>query len=158
MATIADLLTNTQKSDIIERSLNIGDVYRMKLTEEEGITPKAPEDSSRNKYFIIVGKDNVGNAIGFVVINSDINTKLPSTIKDLQYPISVSKYTFLKKNSFVNCGDLKVIKKEKFSSLFDYSKKQGMIQADDMEYIIGALQTSTIIEPKLLKRFGLGTK
>lgn len=155
MATIGESLTDIQKENILENSLEIGDVYRLKLTEEEGITPKNPEDNSRNKFLIIIGKDKEGNAIGFVVINSNINSKLPDKIKDLHYPIQASKYSFLKKNSFVNCASLKIIKKETFSNLFDYSKRKGKINTDDMECIIGALCSSPIVEPKLLKRFGL---
>lgn len=155
MVTIGDLLTATQKSDIIEKSLEIGDVYRMKLTKEEEVTPKAPEDKSRNKYFIIIGKDGEGNAIGFVLINSNINPDLSQVIKDLHYPIKSTKYSFLKKNSFVNCAELKIIGKEKFSSLFDDSKCKGKIELDDIACIIGALQSSPLIKPKQLKRFGL---
>lgn len=155
MATIGDLLTNAQKGDIIEKSLEIGDVYRMKLTKEEGVISKDPEDDSRNKYFIIIGKDIEGNAIGFVLINSNINPDLSPIIKDLHYPIKSTKYSFLKKNSFVNCAELKTIEKVKFSSLFDDSKGKGKIDQDDIECIIGALQSSILIKPKQLKRFGL---
>lgn len=155
MTTIGDLLTVAQKGNLIEKSLEIGDVYRMKLTKEEGVIPKGPEDDSRNKYFIIIGKDNKGNVIGFVLINSSINPDLPQIIKDLHYPIKSTKYSFLKKNSFVNCAELKTIEKEKFSSLFDSSKSKGVIEQDDIDCIIGALQSSPLIKPKQLKRFGL---
>lgn len=155
MATIGDLLTNAQKGDIIEKSLEVGDVYRMKLTKEEGVIPKDPMDDSRNKYFIIIGKDIEGNAIGFVLINSNINSDLQQIIKDLHYPIQSTKYSFLKKNRFVDCSKLKTIEKAKFSSLFDGSKSKGKIEHDDLEYIIGTLQSSPLIKPKQLKRFGL---
>lgn len=155
MATIGDLLTNAQKGDIIEKGLEVGDVYRMILTVEEGVTPKNPEDDGRNKLFIIIGKDSEGNAIGFVLINSNINPNLSQEIKDLHYPINSKKYSFLKKNSFVNCANLKTIEKEKFSSLFDDSKSKGKISQDDLECIIGALQSSPLSKPKQLKRFGL---
>lgn len=157
MTTIGELLTDTQKGTILENSIEIGDVYRLKLTEEEGITPKNPQDDSRNKLLIIVGKDNEGNAIGFVVINSHINPKLSEEIRVLHYPIHASKYSFLMKNSFVDCASLKIIKKGKFSNLFDYSKCKGKMETDDMDCIIGALRSSPIVEPKLLKRFGLSS-
>lgn len=158
MVIIKELLTAIEKRNIIEKSLEIGDVYRLKLTKEEGVTPKNSNDDGRNKYFIIVGKDIAGNTIGFVLINSNINPHLNQTIKDLHYPINTSKYPFLKKNSFVNCAELKIIEKEKFFKLFDGSKSKGKIQEEDMSYIIGALQASPLIEPNLLKRFGLSNK
>lgn len=155
MASIGEMLTPEKKGDIIEKSLRIGDVYRMKLTQEEGISPKNKDDNSRNKFFIVIGKDNDGNAIGFVVINSNINPNLQQVIKDLYYPISASKYSFLSKDSFVNCANLKEIEKNKFSTKFDSSKNKGCICEDDLDLIIEAVRSSPLIPPKTLKRFGL---
>ena len=46
----------------------------MRLTPKEGIIPKNKGDNDRDKYFIIVGKTANNALIGFVVINSNINT------------------------------------------------------------------------------------
>lgn len=155
MTTIGDLLSDDQKQTLINDSVEVGNVYRMKLGPEENVTPKNPDDDSRNKYFIIVGKDRDGNALGFVLINSSINANLPDPIKDLHYPVSPSKYPFLVKTSFIDCSDLKTINKDKFDSIFDSSKEKGQIKEDDLELIISTLQSSPKVTPKQLKRFGL---
>lgn len=155
MGTLGDLLGDAQKGKIVGEHLNVGDVYRMPLTEEEGITPKNSGDDSRNKYFVIIGKDDVGNYIGFVVINSAINPKLPAHIKEYHYPIKSQKHPFLRKDSFVNCSAIMKIDKAKFSTLFTTNSHQGSIDPNDLECIIGAIRTNDNIPPKLLKQFGL---
>lgn len=155
MAAIGDLLSKNLIKTLINSSIKVGNVYRMKLGKEEKITPKNPQDDSRNKYFIIVGKDKAGNALGFVLINTNINVNLPDSIKDLHYPISPSKYPFLETKRFVDCSELKIIYKDKFDSLFDSSKEKGQIKEDDLELIISALQSSPKVIPKQLKTFGL---
>ena len=61
----------------------ISDIYRLCLTKEEGIIPKNKGDEGRKKFFVVVGKDQEGNAIGFVLINSEINKHLPESRRKL---------------------------------------------------------------------------
>lgn len=68
LGDLADKLTQT--------SINIGDVHLLNLDQNNGITPKSG-DTTRNKFFIVLGFDNEGNVIGGLVINSKINYKLP---------------------------------------------------------------------------------
>lgn len=42
-------------------------------------------DDGRKKYFIVIGKDQEGNAIGFVLINSEVNPHLPACRKERAY-------------------------------------------------------------------------
>jgi mRNA-degrading endonuclease toxin of MazEF toxin-antitoxin module len=140
---------------MVKIHLRAGDVYRMSLTEKEGITPKNPGDESRNKYFVIIGNDGAGNLIGFVVINSTINQNLPARIKDYHYPIKAGSYPFLKKDSFVNCSEIKSIDQSKFNRLFSSKSFQGTLNIDDLDFITGALQTNENIPPKVLKQFEL---
>lgn len=156
MASIGELISVEQRDKIIELNMHVGDVYRMKLTPQEGIIPKNKDDKDRNKYFIIIGKDDNGNAIGFVLINTHINPGVPQIIKDLHYPLKKDKYSFLEnEDRFVDCSKLKEISKVKFNELFMNSKIKDSIKEDDMEYIIGALKSSPLIAPNILKRFGI---
>lgn len=59
----------------MNNQLNIGDVHYVEMDESNGITPRDGYNT-RRKYFIILGFDNRGNAIGGVVINSKINTRM----------------------------------------------------------------------------------
>jgi len=47
--------------------------FHQALIKEEGIIPKNKGDEGRKKFFVVVGKDQEGNAIGFVLVNSEIN-------------------------------------------------------------------------------------
>lgn len=133
-----------------------GDVFRMKLTPEEEITPKEKEDTSRNKYFIVLGEDSDGGIIGFSVINTKINAFLSDENKNLHYPLSKDKYSFLEGvNRYVDCSQIKKITKMRFNELFTKNSKKGVIQSDDLDYIIGAIKTSPLVTPKEIKQFKL---
>lgn len=73
------------------------------------------------------GVTDDGNIIGVVLINSHVNDNLPSTIKDLHYPISPHTYSFLSNNSFVDCSRLKELRMDKFISKFNIDSKKGEI-------------------------------
>lgn len=113
MTNIGDLLGNAA-NELLQSSINVGDVYLLNLDPSNGITPKN-NDATRNKFFIVLGFDNEGNVIGGLVINSKINYNLPSTVTDYQLPITVKQCPFLQHNSFVNCSKIIVAKRTKFS-------------------------------------------
>ena len=127
----------------------------MKLTPQEGVTPKHKEDTDRDKYFIVIGKTNDGSLIGFVLINTSINSGLKQELQDLHYPISVSEYPFLGKNRFICCSELKEITEKNFIERYDTNGRFGTLKKDDMKFVIGALKTSPLVTPKQLKKFGL---
>ena len=77
-------------------------------TKGEGIIPKNKGDEGRKKFFVVVGKDQEGNAIGFVLINSEINKHLPESRRKLHYLLKASEYEFLgDQDRFVDCSDFK---------------------------------------------------
>ena len=86
-----------------------GDVYRMELTPREGVKPKNIGDTSRNKYFIVMGVTPDGALIGFVLINSEINKNIPPRVRASHYKILASDYPFLQRDRYVCCGELKEI-------------------------------------------------
>ena len=53
----------------------------------KGVKGKNVGDVGRNKYFVVLGHDTEGNAIGFVLIDSHINPYLPNKRKDAHYKI-----------------------------------------------------------------------
>lgn len=92
MTKLGELL-GTMADKLAQDSLNIGDVHFLNLDSNNGITPKAG-DTSRNKFFIILGFDNEGNVIGGLVINSNINYNLPTSVTDYQLPVTVEQFSF----------------------------------------------------------------
>lgn len=107
MVNFKELLgNNNQLQNLLLDTVEEGEVYRLCLTKEEGIIPKNKGDEGRKKFFVVVGKDQEGNAIGFVLINSEINKHLPESRRKLHYLLKASEYEFLgDQDRFVDCSD-----------------------------------------------------
>lgn len=149
MTKIGDLLCDLF-DDITRDAINIGDVHMLVLDKTNGITPKDGE-KDRNKFFVVWGFDKNGNIIGGVVINSQINNKLPNVITDYQLPVSVEQCPFLKHNSYVNCSRLMVAEKDKFNR----TTYRGTIDQELIELIIGTVRESPTVNKKLLENLGI---
>ena len=111
---ISDALNENELSKLASQTIKIGDVYKITMTEANGIKPKGG-DSSRDKYFIVLGFDSNGVIYGGVIINSKINRNLPPHLKMYHMPIKQSKYPFLRYDSFVDCLQLKIAYPKKFN-------------------------------------------
>lgn len=85
MIKLFDTLDETSGTALARQFINIGNVYRIKMNEKNGIKPK-PGDNSRNKYFIVLGIDHEGIVYGGVIINSKINPHIPMSIKSTMCP------------------------------------------------------------------------
>lgn len=150
MTKLFDLLNNDSIKSITQKSIEIGNVYRIQMDKSNGITPK-PGDTSRNKFFVVLGFDEEGNIYGGVIINSNINQRVPDSVKDWQMPIKQSKYKFLDYDSFVDCSKLKCTSIDKFGKW----QFLGTIINEDIELIIGTIKESPNETPEHLALFGL---
>lgn len=141
MVNFKELLGNdNQLQNLLLDTVEEGEVYRLCLTKEEGIIPKNKGDEGRKKFFVVVGKDQEGNAIGFVLINSEINKHLPESRRKLHYLLKASEYEFLgDQDRFVDCSDFKRISKERFAELFSMDKMKGKINKNDLVEIKKAI-------------------
>lgn len=150
MTKLFDLLNNDSIKSITHKSIEIGNVYRIQMDKSNGINPK-PGDTSRNKFFVVLGFDEEGNIYGGVIINSNINQRVPDSVKDWQMPIKQSKYKFLDYDSFVDCSKLKCTSIDKFGKW----QFIGIILQEDIELIIGTIKESPNETPEHLALFGL---
>ncbi len=150
MMKLSDALNEAELSRLASRTAKPGDVYEMTMTEANGIKPK-PGDTSRDKYFILLGFDSAGCAYGGVIINSNINRNLPAHLRIYHMPIKHAKYPFLRYDSFVDCLRLKVA----FPQKFDEWNYLGEIDAEDLGLIIGTLKESPAESSEHLALFGL---
>ena len=121
--------------------IKIGDIYRIKMNPEDGITPKGT-DTYRNKYIIIVGR-NDNDCYGVVVTNTKDHPLIP--IK-FQYPLNLDGY-----KCYANCRKLFKIT----SSRLTFHDCKGKISDGDLALIIGCVQESDIIPKSELKEFGI---
>lgn len=127
-----------------------GDVFRITLNQANGIIPK-PGDSSRDKYFVVLGFDRDGNVYGGVIFNSYINLKLPPFVQAMQYPIKKDAYDFLSHDSYIDCSSIKVVKKLKLlRSLY-----LGHLREDDLDMLYDKISTNSRISKIELRRFGI---
>lgn len=150
MSPLSDYFDKDKIVQLAQHSVEVGDVYRMRLTRDEGLIPKEGDDS-RNKYFIVLGFDQDGNVFGGVVINTSINKKVPQYIQDLHMPIKVSDYPFLEKDRFIDCSSIMKPKAEKFT-IWEY---KGIIKESDVQMIISTVKTSPRINKDDIVAFGL---
>lgn len=150
MTIFRDLLGDTADK-LTQNSINIGDVHLLNLDQNNGITPKSG-DTTRNKFFIVLGFDNDGNVIGGLVINSKINYKLPPSVTDYQLPVSVQQFPFLEHNSFINCSKIIVAKRSKFNKT---TYRGEISDTEMMELIINTVKESPTVNKMQLKEFGI---
>lgn len=147
---ISDVLNEDELSRLAARTVKVGDVYEITMTEANGIKPKLG-DTSRDKYFVVLGFDSEGVAYGGVIINSQINKNLPGHIKMYHMPIKQAKYPFLRYDSFVDCVQLKMAYPHKFNE-WNYL---GEIDEYDVELIIGTIKESPRESVEHLAQYGL---
>lgn len=150
MINFGDLLGDLA-DELTQNSINIGDVHLLNLDQNNGITPKSG-DTTRNKFFIVLGFDNDGNVIGGLVINSKINYKLPPSVTDYQLPVSVQQFPFLEHNSFINCSKIIVAKRSKFNKT---TYRGEISDTEMMELIINTVKESPTVNKMQLKEFGI---
>lgn len=150
MTNLFDALNEEELSRLARRTIKVGDVYEMAMTEANGIKPKAGA-ASRDKYFIVLGFDSNDVVYGGVIINSQINKNLPSHLKMFHMPISQLKYPFLRYDSFVDCLRLKVAFPRKFKE-WNYL---GHVDDYDLELIVGTVKESPVESSERLTLFGL---
>ena len=150
MTTLFEMLNNDSIKAIAKNTVKVGDVYRIKMDERNGIKLKAG-DKSRNKYFIVLGFDSEGNAYGGVIINSEINPNIPQSMKNCHLHIECSKYSFLDHDSYVDCSKLKIANIEKFGK-WQYL---GFFSLEDVQLITTTIQGSPNETKEHLAMFGL---
>ncbi|WP_294590335.1 hypothetical protein [uncultured Phocaeicola sp.] len=150
MTMLFEMLNNDSIKAIAKNTVKVGDVYRIKMDERNGIKPKAG-DKSRNKYFIVLGFDSEGNAYGGVIINSEINPNIPQSMKNCHLHIECSKYSFLDHDSYVDCSKLKIANIEKFGK-WQYL---GFFSLEDVQLITTTIQGSPNETKEHLAMFGL---
>lgn len=137
-------------SAIAASSVEQGSVYVVQMDESNGITTKDGE-RFRNKYFVVLGFDNLNQYCGGLVINSLINSNIPQIQKYLHLPIKQQDNPFLSYNSFVNCTRLKEVSLDKFSTW----KLCGKLDANDLELAIRTLKESPLEQPAHLAMFNI---
>jgi hypothetical protein len=151
MTTVLGDILGDVGDKLTQDKIEVGSVYLISLDQQNGITPKN-SDLTRDKFFIVLGFDQEGNVIGGLVINSNINYNLPSSVTDYHLPIKVEQCPFLKHNSFVNCSKIIVANKTKFTKK---TYRGEITDPELLNLIINTVKDSPTVNTKQLKIFGL---
>ena len=121
--------------------ITLGDVYRIKMYQGDGIKPKG-NDTFRFKYIVIIGYDG-NDYYGAVSTNTRDHHLVPM---EFQYPLKHDGY-----DCFVNCFKLHQVSAIRLTS--DCYK--GRISSDDYELIVGCAKNSPRIPENVLKKYGI---
>ena len=134
-----------------EHIVSIGQIYRIKATEQNDITPKEGM-LFRPKSFGVIGFDEQGNVYGGVVFDSDINRDYISPdFVDFFLPISCSKYSFLSHDSYIDCRKMKPVL---LSTLLE-GEYCGVIEPMDFDNIIKLIKMSPRETYVRLRTYGI---
>lgn len=122
--------------------ITLGDFYRIKMDNDDGITPQG-NDTYRYKYIIIIANNN-NILYGAVVTNTKDHPLIPI---EFQYPLNHNGH-----KCFVNCHKLYEVSPERLTQ----DCYQGNIaDTDHYKYIVECVKTSPLLPKKKLKQFGL---
>jgi len=146
---LGDFFPDDLKNQFAKRNVDIGSAILIKI----------PDFSiNYDKYIIIVAKDNAEKNIAYVVINSEINSKVAynSYLKSLHIKINKTNNPFLEKDSFVDCSKLREFS---INNVVDFltnnpERVVGNVSSDVLKLIHATITIAKTIEPYIKKKFG----
>lgn len=134
-----------------EMSIQRGSVFRMELFPQDGVTPKNPGDTSRNKYFVVLGVDQEKVLVGSLLINTEINISKIRVIAPYQHCIYPETYNFLHdKFRYVDCYLVKELSYQRVMQTAEYI---GLINEDDMVKVLELTKSSPANKPYILRKY-----
>lgn len=141
--------SNTQRV-----SVKVGSIFRVRLSQEDGVTPKNPGDTDRAKYIVVLGVDNDVVLAGYLLINSTINPRLFIEIGPYQHCIYSKDYPFMTKDiSYIDCFQVKEVR---LSKLISEARMVGTMLPEDLSEAIQLTSISPGNRKAILKKYGIG--
>lgn len=141
----------SKSSSTTKRTVEIGEIYKIQATEENGITPKGGLNY-RYKHFIVMGKAVDGSIYGCAAFDSEINRDyLQPGTEDFYLEVEAGRYSFLKKNSVIDCLKLKPATATKLL----WGKYEGQILPEDFTRILSLVKLSPRHTFMYLKMLGV---
>lgn len=137
--------------EVLKRgALKRGAVFRMNMSEEDGITPKHGDD--KQKRFVVIATDEGRLAAASLIINSEINRNLFNVIAPYQHEIYRSDYDFLDHDSYIDGFTLHEFSASRILSEADFI---GVIDETDIQESVNHLVDTGKVKPVILKRYNL---
>lgn len=135
--------------------LDVGDIVFQCMDEKDGLTLKDGY-STRNKYFVIVGKNTKGDVIGLCLINSDLDFYQNNPKRQaFQYTLKQADYPdILDKDSRLDCAELFAMKARK--SVAVKAEVVGHLTSDDESKVIPLVASCGFIDAHKKKVYRIG--
>ena len=137
--------------------LNVGDIVYQDMDRNDGLVLNKGYDD-RLKFFVIVGKNSKGDAIGLCLINSDLDFyKNVPAMQRFQYILKAADYKgVLKKDSRLDCAQLFPMKARK--SVAVKAERVGHLTAEDEAKILPLVASCGFIDAHMRKVYRIGQK
>ncbi|MCR4857542.1 MAG: hypothetical protein K5890_05030 [Bacteroidales bacterium] len=148
----SDSKTVTSHNDVA-----VGDIVYQDMDANDGMTLKG-DYISRKKYFVIVGKNSKGDAIGLCLVNSNLDFyKDNPLMQKFQYTLLKKNYpTILAKDSRLDCALLFPMKVRK--SVAVKARIVGHLTETDEKAVIHLVSSCEFIDEHVRKVYRIGMK
>jgi hypothetical protein len=136
--------------------LKVGDIVFQTLDRNDGLTLTS-DHATRNKYFVIVGKNSKGDAIGLCLVNSNLDFyKDVPEMQKFQYILKQADYpAVLTKDSRLDCAVLFPMKARK--SVAVKARVVGHLTETDEKVVLPLVASCGFIDEHVRKVFRLNT-
>jgi len=140
-----------------DRDLNVGDIIYQDMDKKDGLILNKGY-GSRFKYFVIVGKNSKGDAIGLCIVNSNLDFyKLNPDKQQCQYILKAENYKgILTKDSCLDCAKLFLMKIRK--SIAVKAELVGHLIKEDETKVLALAASSKFIDTHSKKVYRIGKK
>ena len=149
--SIAEILGEAEANKLHDLTIRVGGVYVANFVPSDGMVPKNHGDKSRDKMFIVLGRDEA-YVYGCVIINSDVNKgSLTKEAQDAQYLLMGHKYkgVFANAYSYVDCHKIFPITIKKIKT----ARLLCLLNEEDLSLIFETVRDNA---PKAeLRRYGI---
>lgn len=148
----SDSKTVTSHDDVA-----VGDIVYQDMDANDGMTLKG-DYVSRKKYFVIVGKNSKGDAIGLCLVNSNLDFyKDNPLMQKFQYTLLKENYpNVLAKDSRLDCALLFPMKVRK--SVAVKAQIVGHLTETDEKAVIPLVSSCEFIDEHVRKVYRIGMK
>lgn len=137
--------------------LNVGDIVYQDMDRKDGLVLNKGYDD-RYKYFVIVGKNSRGDAIGLCLINSDLDFyKDNPAMQRFQYILKGDDYKgILEKDSRLDCAQLFPMRTRK--SVAVRAQLVGHLTPEDETKVLPLVASCGFIDAHMRKVYRVGQK
>lgn len=135
--------------------LCVGDIVCQNLDRNDGLVLNKGYNE-RRKYFVIVGKNSKGDAIGLCLINSNLDFyKYVPAMQRFQYVLKADNYIgILSKDSRLDCAQLFPMKIKK--CVVVKAMIVGQLTANDKQQVLSLVSSCGFIDEHIRKVYRIG--